>query len=74
MPERYGVSRRHVRHPRRLTLNYWLGEAPRRITELALAGVRIDPLDRAGCAPPALRVLGEFAEAAEHLRRFATDR
>ena len=43
-----GAGRRHVRHPRRLTLNYWLGEAPRRITELALAGVRIDPLDRAG--------------------------
>jgi len=40
------VGRRHVRHPRRLALNFLLGEAPRRITEATLAGVRIDPLDR----------------------------
>ncbi len=42
------AGRRHVRHPRRLTLNFWLGESPRRLTEVMLAGVRIDPLDRAG--------------------------
>ena len=39
-------GRRHVRTPRRLALNFWLGEAPRRITEAVLVGVRIDPLDR----------------------------
>ncbi len=39
-------GRRHVRHPRRLALNFWLGESPRRLTELLLTGVRIDPLDR----------------------------
>tara|TARA_Y100000294_G_scaffold24270_1_gene20690 strand:+ start:16213 stop:17022 length:810 start_codon:yes stop_codon:yes gene_type:complete len=39
-------GRRHVRHPRRLALNFWLGETPRRLTELLLTGVRIDPLDR----------------------------
>jgi len=41
-------GRRHVRHPRRLTLNFWLGESPRRLTELLLTGVKIDPLDKAG--------------------------
>jgi len=39
-------KRRHVRVPRRLLLQYSLGEAPRRITELCLAGVRFDPMDR----------------------------
>ena len=33
------ADRRHVRVPRRLSLIYWLGEAPRRITELVLLGV-----------------------------------
>ncbi|HCV36976.1 MAG: SDR family oxidoreductase [Acidimicrobiales bacterium] len=39
-------GRRHVRHPRRLTPNFWMSESPRRLTELLLTGVRIDPLDR----------------------------
>ena len=38
-------QRRHVRHPRRLSTNFWLNEAPRRIVELTLAGVRYDPLE-----------------------------
>jgi hypothetical protein len=41
-------GRRHVRHPRRLVLNFWLGESPRRLTELLLTGVKIDPLDKVG--------------------------
>ena len=44
------TGRRHVRHPRRLSANFWLNEAPRRIVELSLAGVRYDPLD--GAADP----------------------
>jgi short-subunit dehydrogenase len=36
-------DRRHVRVPRRQTPTYWLGEAPRRITELALTRVRFVP-------------------------------
>lgn len=37
------ADRRHVRVPRRQTLTFWLGEAPRRITELALIGVPFEP-------------------------------
>jgi short-subunit dehydrogenase len=36
-------DRRHVRVPRRQSLTYWLGESPRRITELALTKVRLVP-------------------------------
>jgi hypothetical protein len=36
------ADRRHVRHPRRLSLNFWLGESPRRLTELLLTGVKFD--------------------------------
>ena len=36
-------GRRHVRVPRRLSAMFWLGEAPRRLTEVVLARV---PLDR----------------------------
>jgi short-subunit dehydrogenase len=36
------AGRRHVRHPRRLTLTYWLGESPRRITELLMTGVELE--------------------------------
>ena len=36
-------DRRHVRVPRRLSAMFWLGEAPRRLTEVVLARV---PLDR----------------------------
>ena len=39
-------GRRHVRHPRRLTLNFWLGESPRRLTEWLTIGVKFDPLDK----------------------------
>ncbi len=39
-------GRRHVRHPKRLSLNFWLNEAPRRIVEVALTGVRFDPTGR----------------------------
>ncbi|MDC0245456.1 SDR family oxidoreductase [Acidimicrobiaceae bacterium] len=38
-------KRRHVRHPHRLALNFWLGEAPRRITEASMIGVKFNPLD-----------------------------
>ncbi|MFZ4720928.1 MAG: SDR family NAD(P)-dependent oxidoreductase [Ilumatobacteraceae bacterium] len=37
------ADRRHVRVPRRLSATYWLGEAPRRISELLLTGVKLDP-------------------------------
>ena len=37
------AERRHVRVPRRQSLTYWLGESPRRITELALAKVPFVP-------------------------------
>jgi short-subunit dehydrogenase len=37
-------GKRHVRHPKRLAAQFWLNEAPRRITELVLAGVPYDPL------------------------------
>jgi uncharacterized protein len=36
------ADRRHVRVPRRLFATYWLGEAPRRISELLLTGVPFD--------------------------------
>ncbi|MCP3934773.1 MAG: SDR family oxidoreductase [Actinomycetia bacterium] len=36
-------NRRHVRHPARMSANFWLNEAPRRITELATVGVRYRP-------------------------------
>lgn len=36
------ADRRHVRHPRRLSLNFWLGESPRRLTELLVTGVKFD--------------------------------
>lgn len=39
-------GRRHVRHPRRLSANFWLNESPRRLVELLLTGVRYDPLER----------------------------
>lgn len=40
------ADRRHVRHPRRLSPMFWLDEAPRRLIELALTGVRFDPTGR----------------------------
>lgn len=39
-------GRRHVRHPRRLLLNFWLNAAPTRISNAAGVGLRFDPLDR----------------------------
>ena len=36
---------RHVRTPRRLSVNFMLGEAPQRLTEVVLVGVRLDPSD-----------------------------
>jgi short-subunit dehydrogenase len=33
------ADRRHVRTPRRLSASFWLGESPRRIAEMLLAGV-----------------------------------
>lgn len=39
-------DRRHVRVPRRQSLTYWLGESPRRITELALTKVPFVPSNR----------------------------
>ena len=38
-------GRPHVRHPHRLFLNFWLNAAPNRIANIAVAGVRFDPLD-----------------------------
>ena len=40
------TGKRHVRHPKRLSTQFWLNEAPRRIVELALTGVRYDPTER----------------------------
>ncbi len=37
------ADRRHVRTPRRLASNHWLREAPTRLTELALTGVKVGP-------------------------------
>lgn len=34
------ADRRHVRHPRRMSVNFWLGESPRRLTETLLTGVK----------------------------------
>ena len=36
---------RHVRTPRRLSVNFMLGEASQRLTEVLLVGVRLDPSD-----------------------------
>ena len=36
---------RHVRTPRRLSVNFMLGEAPQRLTEVLMVGVRLDPSD-----------------------------
>ena len=52
-PERLGrravwavkFNRRHVRTPRRLSSQFWLSEAPRRINELVLARVPMVPKD-----------------------------
>lgn len=43
--EAVAADRRHVRTPRRLSSNYWLREAPTRLTELALLGVKVGPRD-----------------------------
>jgi short-subunit dehydrogenase len=39
------ADRRHVRVPRRLLATYWMGEAPRRLSEVLLTGVRFDQGD-----------------------------
>lgn len=39
------ADRRHVRVPRRLLATYWLGEAPRRLSEVLLTGVPFDKGD-----------------------------
>ena len=36
-------NRRHVRHPRRLLMNFMMPEVPRRMTEGLLTGVKLDP-------------------------------
>lgn len=36
-------NRRHVRTPRRLSSNFWLREAPSRLTELLMTGVEVGP-------------------------------
>jgi hypothetical protein len=36
-------GRRHVRTPRRLSSNFWLREAPGRLTEMMMAGVPVGP-------------------------------
>jgi short-subunit dehydrogenase len=38
--------RSFVRHPRRLSLNFWLNMAPTRISNAAGIGLKFDPLDR----------------------------
>ncbi len=40
------MNRRHVRTPRRLSTNFWLREAPSRLTELVLRGVEVGPKTR----------------------------
>jgi len=35
-----------VRDPKRLSLNFWLNHAPTRISNLAIFGVKFDPLDK----------------------------
>jgi len=37
------ANRRHVRHPRRLSMNFMLPEVPRRMSEGLLAGIKFDP-------------------------------
>lgn len=39
-------DRRHVRSPKRLSATFWMSEAPRRLVDALLVGVRFDPLDR----------------------------
>ncbi len=39
-------TRRYVRHPRRLGVNFWLNMAPTRISNAAAVGLRFDPTDR----------------------------
>lgn len=34
------ADKRHVRHPRRLSANFWLNEAPRRVSESLAAGIK----------------------------------
>jgi hypothetical protein len=34
---------RHVRTPKRLLTNFWLREAPARMTEMIMAGVEVGP-------------------------------
>jgi len=41
-------DRRHVRTPRRLSITFWLNEAPRRISEALLAGVPMGSAARPG--------------------------
>jgi len=36
------ADQRHVRHPRRLSLSFWLAESPRRLNELLLSGIKFD--------------------------------
>jgi uncharacterized protein len=36
-------DRRHVRHPRRLAANFWLNEAPRRLSESLMTGIKFRP-------------------------------
>ena len=38
--------RPYVRHPRRLSTNFWFNMLPTRISNLATVGIRFDPLDR----------------------------
>jgi short-subunit dehydrogenase len=40
------AGRRHVRHPKRLAAQFWLNEVPRRVSEVLLAGVPYDPLQK----------------------------
>ena len=44
-------GRPHVRHPHRLFFNFWLNAAPSRIANLAVTGVRFDPLDSKPASP-----------------------
>ncbi|MEZ5279812.1 MAG: SDR family oxidoreductase [Acidimicrobiales bacterium] len=37
------ADRRHVRHPARLSTNFWFNEAPRRVTEAVTVGVKFRP-------------------------------
>jgi uncharacterized protein len=44
--EAVATGRRHVRDPKRLSITFWLNEAPRRLVDLLLLGVKFDPQDR----------------------------